>query len=190
MWDRVEEHREKSNDDLQNLQKQLDEQNRMVQRLGKHMDGHYDKLYQDVEHEHGWVFKHFQGVKVLVENNHTSLVGKVEEFTGALNKAWEMQQASVQQALGMILGTDEAVGRITQLEKQLQEAEQRWEKTTFGTAKDGVNGKVDAECCRKIQTTRSSHSADSREYETMGNLARRLAIANGKSGENGGNTEK
>ena len=115
LWDQVEEHREKSNHDLHKLHKQLDEQNRMVQRLGEHMDGNYDKLYQDVEHEHGWVFKQFQGVKTLVENNHPSLVGKVEEFTGALNKAWESQQGSVQQALGMFAGTDEVVGRITRL---------------------------------------------------------------------------
>ena len=64
----------------------------------------------------------------MVENNYASLVGKVEEFTGALNKAWEMQQASVQQTLGMVTETDEAIGRITRLEKQLQEAERRWEK--------------------------------------------------------------
>ena len=87
------------------------------------MEGQHEKLYQDVEHEHGWLYKQFQGVKVLIESNHASLVGKVDEFTRALNKAWEMQHASVKPALGMVSGTIEAVGRITRLEKQLQEAE-------------------------------------------------------------------
>ena len=64
------------------LQKQVDEQHRMVQRLGEHMDGNYDKMYQDVEHEHGWVYQQFKGVKVTMENNHASLGWKNDRLVG------------------------------------------------------------------------------------------------------------
>ena len=78
----MDEHREQAQEDVHKLRKQPEDQFHRMQRLGEQMEGKYEKLYQDVELEHGWVFKHFQGVKTLVESNHASLVGKVHEFTG------------------------------------------------------------------------------------------------------------
>ena len=72
-----------------------------------------------------------QGLRTSMEKSFAEMVGRIEGFTQELKSAWILQQTNVQQALGLVAGADQAAERVADLEKQLQDAVQKWSQPLF-----------------------------------------------------------
>ena len=88
-------------------------------------------LHEEAHQEHEWVEVQMQGLRTTMERSFTEMVGRIEGFTQELKSAWILQQTHVQQALGLVAGADQAADRVANIEKQLQDAVQKWSQPLF-----------------------------------------------------------
>ena len=78
------------------------------------------------------------------------MVGRIEGFTQELKSAWVLQQTNVQQALGLVAVADQAAERVANLEKQLQDAVQKWSQPLFEAGRMEQLEKLVVELHQKI----------------------------------------
>ena len=113
------------------VQKHMQNQVGKMQQLWDKVIDKHTVLHEEAHHEHDWVEGQMQGLRNSMEKSFAEMVGRIEGFTQELKSAWILQQTNVQQALGLVAGADQAAERVANLEKQLQDAVQKWNQPLF-----------------------------------------------------------
>ena len=126
LWDYTEQIKKYTHESMDFVQERMQNQVGLMQQLWDKVIDRHTVLHDEAQQEHEWVEEQMHGLQTSMEKNFAELVGRIEGFTQELKSAWILQQTHVQQALGMVAGADQAVERVANLEKQLQDAVQKW----------------------------------------------------------------
>ena len=126
LWDYTEQIKKYTHESMSFVQEHMQNQVGQMQQLWDRVIDKQTVLHEEAHQEHDWVEVQMQGLRNSTERSFTEMVGRIEGFTQELKSAWILQQTNVQQALGLVAGADQAAERVANLEKQLQDAVQKW----------------------------------------------------------------
>ena len=131
LWDYTEQIKKYTHENMNYMQEHMKSQVGLMQQLWDKVIDRHAVLHEEAQQEHEWVEDQMHGLRTSMERNFAELVGRIEGFTQELKSAWILQQTHVQQAFGMVASADQAAERVANLQKQLQNAVQKWSQPLF-----------------------------------------------------------